>query len=118
MRTNYGMTLIEVLVALAIFATASLSIIRAVTQHTNTLGFLEEKTFAAMVADNQVALVLLEDTANTTKTGKVKMAGREWYWKSTPVKTAADMILGFDVSVSDEKGVKNPIVTVRSYATK
>ncbi len=54
-----GMTLLEVLVALAIFATAAISVIRAVTQHINTLSYLEEKTFAAMVVDNQMALVML-----------------------------------------------------------
>ncbi len=54
-----GMTLLEVLVALAIFATAAMSVIRAVSQHINTVGYLEQKMFAAMVADNQMAMVML-----------------------------------------------------------
>lgn len=41
-RSQSGMTLLEVLVALAIFATAAISVIRAVTQHINTLSYLEE----------------------------------------------------------------------------
>ncbi|WED21930.1 type II secretion system minor pseudopilin GspI [Vibrio sp. JC009] len=118
MRTSKGMTLLEVLVALAIFATASLSIIRAVSQHTNTLRHLEEKTFASMVVDNQMALVLLDGVPSSAKTGKTEMAGRTWYWKVAPVPTVADYITGFDVSVSTEPGVKNPVATVRSYAPK
>ena len=54
-KTKQGMTLLEVLVALAIFATAALSVLRAVTQHINTLGYLEEKTFAGLEVDNQMA---------------------------------------------------------------
>jgi len=48
-RKYAGMTLLEVLVALAIFATAAMSVIRAVSQHINTVGYLEQKMFAAMV---------------------------------------------------------------------
>lgn len=117
-RRTGGMTLIEVLVALAIFATASLSVMRAVSQHTNTLSHLEERMFASMVVDNQMALVMLEGAPKSTKKGKTELAGREWYWSVTPVKTAADYIQGFDVSVSTDKAVKDPILTVRSYATK
>lgn len=42
-RRVRGMTLLEVLVALAIFATAAISVIRSVSQHINTVSYLEEK---------------------------------------------------------------------------
>lgn len=42
-RRTRGMTLLEVLVALAIFATAAISVIRSVSQHINTVSYLEEK---------------------------------------------------------------------------
>ncbi|MDG3086857.1 type II secretion system minor pseudopilin GspI [Vibrio hannami] len=113
-----GMTLIEVLIALAIFATASLSVMRAVSQHTNTLSHLEERMFASMVVDNQMTLILLEGAPTSTKKGKTELAGVEWYWQATPVKTVADYIKGVDVSVFTDKEMKDPIVTVRSYATK
>lgn len=58
-RRVRGLTLLEVLVALAVFATAALSVMKAVSQHLNTLGYLEEKTFAAMVADNEMAKIRL-----------------------------------------------------------
>ncbi|MDF5109509.1 type II secretion system minor pseudopilin GspI, partial [Vibrio parahaemolyticus] len=57
-RRTRGMTLLEVLVALAIFATAAISVIRSVSQHINTISYLEEKMFAAMVVDNQMANVM------------------------------------------------------------
>ncbi len=108
-----GMTLLEVLVALAIFATAAISVIRAVSQHIDTIGYLEEKTFASMVADNQMAEVMLSGNIKG-RAGKEKLAGREWYWKVSPVDTSSSYLQSFDVSVADtEKG--NPLITVRSY---
>ncbi|NLS14473.1 type II secretion system minor pseudopilin GspI [Vibrio sp. SM6] len=109
-----GMTLLEVLVALVIFATAAMSVIRAVSQHVNTVGFLEEKMFAAMVADNQMALVVLAGKKPSAKKGEAELAGRTWYWSVAPVATAQPLLSAFDVSVATAKNAK-PIVTVRSY---
>ncbi|MDV7104151.1 type II secretion system minor pseudopilin GspI [Vibrio sp. TH_r3] len=117
-QRNRGMTLLEVLVALAIFATAAISVMKSVTQHINTLSYLEQKTFASLIADNQMSLVMLAGAPTSVKTGKAKMAGREWYWKVSPVDTAVGFIAAFDVSVALDKEVKHPLVTVRSYVEK
>jgi general secretion pathway protein I len=112
-----GMTLLEVLVALAIFATAAISVIRSVSQHINTVSYLEEKMFAAMVVDNQMANVMLDSSALKAKNGTEELAGRTWYWKVTPVATTQPLLKAFDVSVAVEKKA-SPIVTVRSYVDK
>ncbi|WP_413285434.1 type II secretion system minor pseudopilin GspI [Vibrio sp. MA40-2] len=117
-QRNRGMTLLEVLVALAIFATAAISVMRSVTQHINTLSYLEQKTFASLIADNQMSLIMLAGAPTSAKIGKVEMAGREWYWKVDPVDTSVGFITAFDVSVALDKGVKKPLVTVRSYVDK
>lgn len=78
-RRVRGMTLLEVLVALAIFATAAISVIRSVSQHINTVSYLEEKMFAAMVVDNQMANVMLDTGALKAKNGTEELAGRTWY---------------------------------------
>ncbi|WP_428754165.1 type II secretion system minor pseudopilin GspI [Vibrio cionasavignyae] len=117
MKSVRGMTLLEVLVALAIFATAAISVIRSVSQHINTLSYLEEKTFAAMVVDNQMAKVMLNSSALKAANGKETLAGREWFWRVTPVKTSDNLLKAFDVSVATDKKA-SPIVTVRSYVAK
>ncbi len=114
---KFGFTLLEVLVALAIFATAAIATIRSVSQHINTLNYLEEKTFAAMVADNQMAKVILSEAMPSKQTGVETLADREWYWTVEPVATAGDILQAFDVKVATrEKG--SPVVTVRSYVAK
>lgn len=116
-RKAQGMTLLEVLVALAIFATAALSVIRSVSQHINTVSYLEEKMFAAMVVDNQMANVMLETESLKAKNGTESLADRTWYWKITPVATAQPLLKAFDVSVATEKDA-SPVVTVRSYVAQ
>ncbi|WP_241033848.1 type II secretion system minor pseudopilin GspI [Vibrio maerlii] len=117
-RSVYGMTLLEVLVALAIFATASIAVIRSVSQHLNTLSYLEEKMFAAMVLDNQMAEVMLGSTSATTaSSGSEELVGQEWFWTVTPIPTQDGLLSAFDVSVAAEKG-EDPVITVRSYVEK
>lgn len=112
---NKGMTLLEVLVALAIFATAALSVLRSVTQHINTLSYLEEKTFASMVVDNQMALMMLDKPPTSVKKGETELAGQTWYWTIAPVKTASDILKSVDVSVAKTKDQKSSLLTVRTY---
>ena len=112
-----GMTLLEVLVALAIFATAAISVIRTVSQHINTVSYLEEKMFAAMVVDNQMANVMLDSAELKAKNGTEELAGRTWYWKVSPVATTQPLLKAFDVSVATEKNA-SPVVTVRSYVAQ
>ncbi|MDW6002638.1 type II secretion system minor pseudopilin GspI [Vibrio mangrovi] len=114
MKQAKGMTLLEVLIALAIFATASISIIKAVSQHVNTVQTLEEKMFAAMVADNQMARIMLAPETLAAQEGTEEMAGNTWYWKVTLIETSDDLLKAFDVSVSQTKSGPS-VVVVRSY---
>lgn len=116
-RDQRGFTLLEVLVALAIFATAAISVMRTVSQHINTVSYLEEKTFAAMVVDNQMAKVMLAESVPQAREGTEQLGGRNWYWKVTPVSTTNSYLAAFDVSVAIEKKAA-PLVTVRSYVAK
>ena len=111
-----GMTLIEVLVALAIFAIAALSVMRSSTQHITTLGTLEQKMFAHLVADNQMAKIMLGEYPSTSsKQGKSELAGRTWYWEITPVQTESQLLKAVDVKVKEEKKQNHVFASIRSY---
>ncbi len=60
MRPARGMTLLEVLVALAVFALAGLALVRTVTGQMVALGDMEEKTLATWVVENQLVQQKLE----------------------------------------------------------
>jgi general secretion pathway protein I len=114
MNKSRGMTLLEVMLALAIFATASLSVIKAVSQQIDSLSYMEEKSFASWVADNQITLVMLSKSAIEAKSGKEDMAGVTWYWTLKPVGTQGQLLNAFDMEVSREQGGE-PLISVRTY---
>ncbi|PSW13121.1 type II secretion system protein GspI [Photobacterium sanctipauli] len=115
-RHQRGLTLLEVLVALAVFAISALGVMKAVSQHLNTLGYLEEKTFAAMVADNELAKVRLSgEIPSSTKRGKSELAGREWYWTIKSTKTADGYLRALDVTVATDEARKQSVVVLRTY---
>lgn len=78
-----GFTLLELLVALAIFATAGVAIIQSSSNHMRTVWQLEELTIASYVANNQLQQAMLETQwpPKETQQGEVTMANRNWSWR-------------------------------------
>ena len=115
-----GMTLLEVMVALAIFAMAGLALVRTVSQQTVGLSALEEKTFATWVADNHLAEVMLAKAwpGLSWTEGTEEMAGRKWYWRWRGVETEDDQFRAIDVEVRTDSQSKNPRVTLRTYVNR
>lgn len=116
MRTHRGFTLIEVLVAMAVFAVAAMAVLNATGQHVNSLGALEEKTFASMVADNELALFVLDGKPlSSAKNGSSELAGRTWFWTIKPVATADNLLRAVDLVVWKDETKQHSLVTVRTY---
>ncbi|PTB32909.1 type II secretion system minor pseudopilin GspI [Photobacterium phosphoreum] len=118
MKRSQGFTLLEVLVALAIFAVAALSVMRAVSQNLNNLGYLEQKTLASMVADNELAqLHLSGDYPSSVKRGKSTLADQEWYWTVASSKTQQQLLRQIEVSVATDPQRKHSVITVKTYVS-
>ena len=84
-----GMTLLEVMVALLIFALTGTAILKAAGDHLNNVGQIEAVTFASYVASNRLNQLQLDDTwppKNNLK-GSMEMADRTWYWQQKVTKT-------------------------------
>jgi general secretion pathway protein I len=77
-----GFTLLEVLVALAVFASAGIALMQATAAHLNSLGQIEEITLANYVASNRLAELALEVgfPAIGSRKGEAEMAGRKFFW--------------------------------------
>ena len=115
-----GMTLLEVMVALAIFAVAGIAVMSSVSQQLVGLTALEEKTMATWVADNrQVEVKLRKSWPGLSWTnGKEEMAGQTWYWRWRGVETQDSSFRALDVEVLSEEKAKDPRVTLRSYVSR
>lgn len=114
------MTLLEVMVAMAIFAIAGLTLMQTVTGQVVALAALEDKTFANWVADNQMVTIRVsEKWPNLSwSTGTEEMAGRTYYWRWHGVETADPQFRAIDVEVRDTEKAADPRASLRSYVSK
>ena len=100
-KKNKGFTLLEVLVALAVFAVAAIALMRVSESQLQLSARLEDKTFAHWVALNMVS----EMQANQDwpdlgeQTGKVSMAGRDWKIIVKTLATPMNRVRRIEVTV-------------------
>lgn len=101
-----GFTLLEVLVALSVFAIAALALLNAQKTQISTDQRLEEKTFAHWVALNHLAdlrlLHVFPEIGQSEST--VKMAGRDWLITSKIQGTPSVNVRLLVVSVAVKDG--------------
>lgn len=97
-----GFTLLEVLVALVVFAIAALSLLSAQNSQISTDQHLEEKTLAHWVALNQLADMRLQKAFPEVGQGEttVKMAGRSWLVSSKVQATPSANVRLLIISVA------------------
>ena len=79
-KTQVGMTLLEILVALAVFATAAMGILSTISSTSIVVEDLETRTFGHYLAGNRLAELSLQNWPRIGVTREEKeMAGRTWY---------------------------------------
>lgn len=85
-----GFTLLEVMLAMAVFAIAGVALLGVADNNYRHIGHLEEQMFANWVASNQLVEASLDKTwpPKNKRKGKVEMVGRTWHWQQIVVKTA------------------------------
>lgn len=115
-----GFTLIEVMVALSIFALAGTAILKAASEHLSSIGQIESVTFANWVASNRLNQLQLETTwppKNNVK-GNMEMADRTWYWKQTVTKTNDDDLRSVTIFVGEDKTYSDSVTSVTTFIAK
>lgn len=97
-----GFTLLEVMLALAIFALAATAVLQIASGALSNQQVLEEKTVAGWVAENQTALLYLmsREQRAVRHRGESDMAGNRWYWRTTPLNTGNALLRAVDIEVS------------------
>lgn len=101
-----GFTLIEMMVALAVFSLAALALIRLEGATIRSTGILDETLIAQMVARN-VAVEALTDAqppAIGTASGAEANGGRNWAWTRTTSRLGDSGALRIDIGVTPGAG--------------
>lgn len=117
-----GFTLLEVLIAVAIFALAGAAVVKGAAEHLSAVSMLKNITFATYVANNQ-----LTETSIRTKrtwppknnlTGEAEMAQQRWYWQQTVSKTVDEDLLQVTVTVFENEDLTGSITSVTTFMAK
>ncbi len=98
-----GFTLIEMLVALAVFSLAALALIRLNAATVRTSGDVVTRTLGQIVAQNIAAETITDPTAPAIgrTVGTVENGSRSWIWTRETKRTADPAIIRVDVTVTD-----------------
>jgi general secretion pathway protein I len=117
---QFGMTLLEVMVALFIFAITGTAIMKAASDHLIGVGQIEEITFATWVANNRLTQLHLDTTwpVKNNKKGQREMAGRKWYWKQQVIKTTDPDMVQVEVSVGLDEQYQGTVTSASTFIAK
>jgi general secretion pathway protein I len=93
-RRQSGFTLIEVMLAMAVFAVAGVALLGVADNNYRHISLLEEKMLANWVASNQLVELSLATAwpPKNNRKGNVDMAGRTWYWQQKVIKTDNNLL--------------------------
>lgn len=120
MKSQRGMTLLEILVALVVFALAGVALLQTTALQIRGMGRMEEKVLASWLADNQQVQLRLEkvwpEKSWSEKT--VTFAGDEWYLRWHGVDTETSQQRALDVEVRRNKEESAALVSLRSYVVR
>jgi general secretion pathway protein I len=110
-KTERGFTLLEMLVALAVFSLAALALVRLQGVTLRTAADLDSKALGQIVARNLMVEVQSDPVPPSIgeEDGEVENGGRRWHW-SRSVKAMEDRrLLQVDVTVDGQPGA-SPVV--------
>lgn len=114
-RPARGFTLLEVLVSVAILATALAAVVSAGANYADGAGYLHQKTLALWVAHNRMSEVELTPVWPSIGRSEddVELGGIRWTWHVKVSDTQDPSLRRVDVSVEQTNDPRKP---KRSYA--
>ncbi|HKM98501.1 MAG TPA: type II secretion system minor pseudopilin GspI [Buttiauxella sp.] len=100
-----GMTILEVLLAMVIFAAVSMTLISSMNGQLSATSAMRDKALAAWVADNVLTTLTLTNKGNTkTLHGSMLMGGNKWEWTLVALPSEVESFTRWQVQVPLENG--------------
>jgi len=119
-KKSSGFTLIEVMLAMAVFSIAGIALLSATANNARNIGYLEDKMFANWVAANQLVDMHLAATwppKNNAK-GEVELAGRAWFWQQKVIKTTDNDMRAIVMEIRLKEDDELAIGSLTTYLSK
>lgn len=113
-RRDSGFTLVEMLVALAIFSLAALALLRLEGATVANTARLQDQAIAQIVARN-IAVETLTDPAPPAygrESGQAVNAGRRWSWTRETGRSPEPRIQQIEISVQGQLGEEGARLTI------
>ncbi|WP_455375876.1 type II secretion system minor pseudopilin GspI [Kaarinaea lacus] len=121
-KSRKGFTLIEVIVALGIIATAMAAVMMTVSANVRNATGLKERTFAHWVAMNKMNELMIQNESEfppiKKTTGSVLMAEHEWFWEQEVEKTEVDTVRRVYLRVRVNEEDEFPMTTLVGFVSK
>ena len=119
-KKSLGFTLIEVMLAMAVFSIAGIALLSAASNNARNIGYLEDKMFANWVAANQLVsthLVATWPPKNNLK-GEVELAGRVWFWQQKVTKTTDKDMRAIVMEIRLKEDDELAVSSLTTYVSK
>lgn len=100
-RPRSGFSLLEILVAMAVFALAAMALLNLSGESVRTAVRIQDRTLGGIVADNVAAEAVLG--MGNDSTGRAVMAGRQWIWRRDIHPTGVAGLERVEVRVSSRE---------------
>ena len=114
MNKQSGMTLLEVLLAMSIFATVALALMSSMQGQRNAIERMRNETLALWIADNQLKSQDTFNDENTSSSGKEIINGEEWNWRSDVHSSKDGTLLERTIPVTLPNGQKTALTRYQS----
>lgn len=101
MRRVEGFSLLEMLVALAVFGLVVLALLNLAGENTRTAAVIEERVLAGVVADNRAVEAAVEplDALARAVEGNEQLGDRDWRWTRTVATTDDAGVVRVEIAV-------------------
>lgn len=112
-KNQQGMTLIEVIIALGIFATAALALLNSLSSQMSAVNHFRTSLFASWVAEN--TLIETQIKAEKKEKRRVTLAGQEWFVEQQHTLDRENNISQNQVRVLQVEDALSPILSVSRW---